>query len=58
MSNINQKVLDVLIKLLIKFIERKTGILSIKNLSNAELIHYYYYIQSLDQFLRYGYSYY
>lgn len=58
MSNINQKVLDVLIKLLIKFIERKTGILSIKNLSNTELIHYYYYIQSLDQFLRYGYSYY
>jgi 16S rRNA C967 or C1407 C5-methylase (RsmB/RsmF family) len=43
-SNINQKVLDVLIKLLIKFIERKTGNLSIKNRSNAELVHYYYEI--------------
>ncbi len=44
MSNINQKVIDVLIKLLSNFIERKTGSLSIKNRSNAELVHYYYEI--------------
>jgi len=42
--SINQKVIDKLIKLLIKFIERKTGSLSIKNRSNAELVHYYYEI--------------
>ena len=41
---INQEVIDKLIKLLIKFIERKTGALSIKNRSNAELVHYYYEI--------------
>ena len=44
MSKINQNVIDRLIKLLMKFIERKTGSLSIKNRSNAELIHYYYEI--------------
>ncbi len=44
MSNINQKVIDDLIKLLTKFIERKTGTLSIKNRRNAELVHYYYEI--------------
>ena len=44
MSSINQKVIDDLIKLLTKFIERKTGTLSIKNRSNAELVHYYYEI--------------
>jgi 16S rRNA (cytosine967-C5)-methyltransferase len=43
-SSINQEVIDNLIKLLIKFIERKTGTLSIKNRSNAELVHYYYEI--------------
>jgi len=41
---INQKVIEILIKLLIRFIERKTGTLSIKNRSNAELAHYYYEI--------------
>ena len=40
----NQKVIDGLIKLLTKFIERKTGTLSIKDRSNAELVHYYYEI--------------
>ena len=44
MSSINQKVTAELIKLLIKFIERKTGTLSVKNRSNAELVHYYYEI--------------
>ena len=44
MFSINQKVINELVKLLTKFIERKTGILSIKNRSNAELIHYYYEI--------------
>ena len=44
MSNINQKVIDSLIKLLTQFIERKTGTFSIKNRSNAELVHYYYEI--------------
>ena len=44
MFNINQKVIDILIKLLIRFTERKTGTLSIKNRSNAELVHYYYEI--------------
>ena len=44
MFSINQKVIAELIKLLIKFIERKTGTLSIKNRSNAELVHYYYEI--------------
>ncbi len=44
MSSINQKVIAELIKLLTKFIERKTGTLSIKNRSNAELVHYYYEI--------------
>jgi 16S rRNA C967 or C1407 C5-methylase (RsmB/RsmF family) len=43
-SSINQKVIAELIKLLAKFIERKTGTLSIKNRSNAELVHYYYEI--------------
>jgi len=42
--SINQEVIDELIKLLIRFIERKTGTLSIKNRSNAELVHYYYEI--------------
>jgi len=42
--SINQEVIDKLIKLLIRFIERKTGALSIKNRSNAELVHYYYEI--------------
>ena len=44
MSSINQKVIEELIKLLTKFIERKTGTLSVKNRSNAELVHYYYEI--------------
>ena len=44
MFSINQEVIDKLIKLLIRFIERKTGALSIKNRSNAELVHYYYEI--------------
>ena len=44
MFSINQKVTKELIKLLTKFIERKTGTLSIKNRSNAELVHYYYEI--------------
>ena len=44
MSSINQKVIAELIKLLTKFIERKTGTLSVKNRSNAELVHYYYEI--------------
>lgn len=44
MSNINQKVINDLVKLLIKFIERKTSNLSPKNRSNAELVHYYYEI--------------
>ncbi len=44
MFSINQGVIDKLIKLLIRFIERKTGALSIKNRSNAELVHYYYEI--------------
>jgi len=43
-SRINQKVAEELIKLLIKFLERKTGTLSVKNRSNAELVHYYYEI--------------
>jgi 16S rRNA (cytosine967-C5)-methyltransferase len=43
-SSINQKGIAELIKLLTKFIERKTGTLSIKNRSNAELVHYYYEI--------------
>jgi len=43
-SNINQKVAEELIKLLTKFIERKPGTLSVKNRSNAELVHYYYEI--------------
>jgi len=43
-SSINQKVIEELIKLLTKFIERKTGTLSVKNRSNAELVHYYYEI--------------
>lgn len=44
MFSINQEVIDHLIKLLIKFIERKTGTLSIKYRRNAELVHYYYEI--------------
>ena len=44
MSNINRDVVEKLIKLLIKFIERKPGTLSYKNRSNAELVHYYYEI--------------
>ena len=44
MYSINQKITNKLVKLLIRFIERKTGTLSNKNRSNAELVHYYYEI--------------
>ena len=44
MFSINQKVINELVKLLSKFFERKTGSLSVKNRSNAELVHYYYEI--------------
>ena len=44
MFSINQEVVDNLIKLLIKFVERKAGTLSIKNRKSAELVHYYYEI--------------
>ncbi|NVM16868.1 MAG: methyltransferase domain-containing protein [Candidatus Lokiarchaeota archaeon] len=44
MPSINQETIDNLLKLLIKFTERKAGSLSIKNRSNAELVHYYYEI--------------
>ena len=43
-SSINREVVENLIKLLIKFVERKPGTLSNKNRSNAELVHYYYEI--------------
>jgi len=42
--SINQKITNKLVKLLVRFIERKTGTLSIKNRSNAELVYYYYEI--------------
>ncbi|MBY8987698.1 MAG: RsmB/NOP family class I SAM-dependent RNA methyltransferase [Candidatus Lokiarchaeota archaeon] len=44
MFSVNQKVIESLIKLLTKFIERKPGTLSAKNRSYAELVHYYYEI--------------
>lgn len=44
MPNINQKVFNSLIKLLINFLERRTSTFSINNRSNAELVHYYYEI--------------
>jgi len=42
--NINQQTLNDLVKLLSKFVERKSGTLSGKYRSNPQIVHYYYNI--------------